>query len=173
MKRAFTVFEILIALAILGVLAAVVIPSLRMVQARAGSAKCLNQLRQLGTALNLYLGDHQMIMPTLKAARGSKEEDVAVIDNTLHTYVSDQRVFACPSDRKQADSTGTSYFWNSLLNGQPASSLNFSLLNLQVSDLSRIPILLDKEGWHHFTPDKVNHLFADGHVTNQLRLFAE
>ena len=42
-----------------------------------------------------------------------------------------------------------------------------------VTDLSKIPVLVDKEGWHKNTEDKVNHLFADGHATKDLRLFAE
>ena len=173
MKRGFTLVELLITISVIALLAAIVIPSLRVVQARGNSAKCLGHLRQLGAALQLYLGENQMIMPTLKMGRLSKDEDLPVIDNTLNRYVDDMRIFTCPADRKEAAASGTSYCWNSLLNGQPVSTLKLVLGPLEIGTLSNIPILFDKEGWHHFTEDKVNHLFADGHVTNQLRLFAE
>jgi len=32
---------------------------------------------------------------------------------------------------------------------------------------------VDKEGWHRVNPTRVNHLFADGHSSNELRLFSE
>jgi prepilin-type processing-associated H-X9-DG protein len=38
-----------------------------------------------------------------------------------------------------------------------------------ITDLSRIPILVDKEGWHKASENRVNHLFADGHVESHKR----
>jgi len=69
-----------------------------------------------------------------------------------------------------AAATGTSYFYNSALGGQRVHSLNFLGL---VDDTSRIPVLVDKEGWHRVNPTRVNHLFADGRTSNELRLFSE
>jgi prepilin-type processing-associated H-X9-DG protein len=34
-------------------------------------------------------------------------------------------------------------------------------------------VIVDKEGWHIRSEDKVNHLFADGHASNHLRLFTD
>lgn len=169
MKRAFTLVEVLVTLGIVAVLAVIVIPSLGMARARADSAKCMANLRNLGAGLNAYLGDHEMKMPVLAAARADKTEEAAVLDNTLNTYLEDPRVFTCPAGRAQAEKTGTSYYWNSALNGQPLAALQF----LWFTDLSKIPLIVDKEGWHQHTDDKVNHLFADGHVTNQLRFAVE
>src|SRR5205085_1001336 len=99
-------------------------------------------LRQLGAGLNLYLGDHNMIMPALQAGRRDKNEDVPVIDNTLNAYVKEPRIFACPADAPGiAAATGTSYYWNVALNGQPLSNLNFLGA---IDDNSHIPILADK-----------------------------
>jgi len=170
MKRAFTLVEMLVTIGVIALLAAIVIPSLAVVRARAESAQCMANLRTLGVALNAYLADNQMRLPPLAAARRDRTEEVAVIDNTLDRYLDDQRVFTCPAGRALARQTGTSYFWNSAVSGQPLASLNFLGF---VTDLSRIPLLVDKEGWHRHTDDKVNHLFADGHATNQLRLFTE
>lgn len=169
MKRAFTLVEILVALGIVAVLAGILLPSIAVARARADSAKCHANLRNLGVALNAYLGDHEMKMPNLAAARADKSEEAEVIDNTLNGYLPDTRAFACPAGRGLAEKTGTSYFWNSALNGQPLAGLQF----LWFTDLGRIPLLVDKEGWHRHTDDKVNHLFADGHVANQLRFSVE
>ena len=169
-KRGFTVIELLVGIAVIALLAGIAIPSLSIARARADAAQCLGNLRSLGAALSLYLGENQMTMPPLAAARANKTEEVAVIDNTLDRYLDSPKVFTCPAGRKIAETTGTSYFWNSALSGQSMGGLNFFGF---VTDLSKIPVLVDKEGWHKNTEDKVNHLFADGHATKDLRLFAE
>ena len=38
-----------------------------------------------------------------------------------------------------------------------------------VDEHSRIPIMADKEGFHPYTKDKVNILYADGHATKELK----
>jgi len=170
MKRAFTLLELLVSIGIIALLAGIAIPSFTMARARADATQCLGNLRSLGLALNSYLAENQMTMPPLAAARASQTEEVAVIDNTLSQYVDSPKVFTCPAGRTLAETTGTSYFWNSALSGQAVASLNFFGF---VTDLSKIPVLVDKEGWHKNTEDKVNHLFADGHATKELRLFTE
>jgi prepilin-type processing-associated H-X9-DG protein len=108
-----------------------------------------------------------MKMPTLQLARSSLNQDVPVIDNTFDKYLNDKRVFICPGDDKNYGvNTGTSYFWNVALNGQAVASLNFLTL---ATESSHIPILSDKEGFHPYLDNKVNILYADGHVTKDLQ----
>ncbi len=168
--RGFTILELLVVIAIVAVLAAIVVPAAGYGMSRADSAKCLGNLRGIGIALNGYLADNNMTMPALAAGRKSLNEDIPVIDNTLAAYTGDGRIFACPADPEQAKKSGTSYYWNSVLSGQPVANLNFLSL---VSDLSKIPVLLDKDGWHRYSENKVNHLFADGHADRDLRLFTD
>jgi len=169
-RRGFTVTELLVVMAVIALLAALLFPVLKSAGAKAKSAQCLGNLRSLGTALNVYLGEHDMKMPELAAGRESKAEEKPVIDTVLLPYVKDARVFACPADRSVAADTGTSYFYNSALAGQPMASLN--LLGLTEAH-SRIPVLLDKEGWHKGGEHATNHLFADGHAGNEWKLIAE
>lgn len=170
MKRspAFTILEILAAVAVLAVLVALAFPVVNSAIGRSRSAACIANLRALGGALQTYLAEHNMTMPDLRAGRVEKAEEIPVIDNTLDKYVDDPRVFACPADPVIAKKSGTSYFWNSALSGQSAASLNFLLV---VTDRSRIPVLLDKENWH--PGGRVNHLFADGSAANSFRLFSD
>lgn len=164
----FTLLELLAVVALVAVLAAVGIPATRSAISRSHSAKCLANLRELGIGLNAWLADNNMTMPLLAAGRKSREEDIPVIDTTLP--VTDRRVFACPADRELAEKTGTSYYWNSVLSGQSAVNLNFLSL---ATDLSKIPVLMDKEGWHRHSENKVNQLFADGHAGNQFTFFTD
>lgn len=166
----FTLLELLAVLAVIGTLAALGIPAIRHGSARADSAKCLVNLRSIGIGLNGWLAENNMRMPSLYAARRSRTDDVPVIDNTLSSFLPDPAVFICPSGKQIGNRTGTSYYWNSALNGQSALNLNFLSL---ATDLSKIPVLVDKEGWHQFSNDRVNHLFADGHASKELRLFTD
>ena len=126
----------------------------------------MSNLRQLGAGLQLYLNEHNMVMRTLGAARADKSTDGAFIDNTLNAYVTNPKVFACPADTKgDAANTGTSYYWNSLLNGQSAGNLH--LLQLP-STQGFIPVLCDKDPFHPYEKSKVNMLYADGHATSEL-----
>jgi len=168
--RAFTLMEIVVVLAIAALLAALGFPAYQRAIARGRATACLSNLRQLGIALNLYLGDHDQTMPELAAGRRAKTENVPALDNTLDRYVPDARVFACPADTAKhfAETTGTSYLWNVALNNQHLASLNFLAV---INDHSRIPLFGDKEGFHDATDHKVNLLYADGHATKDLSFF--
>lgn len=163
----FTIMELLVVIAVIAVLAALAAPLYQRVAESGRSAGCVSNLRQLGAALNLYVSENNNTMPALAAGRKSlEEEDVAVIDNTLDKFVQEKSVFACPADRAgHAQRTGTSYYWNVALNNQSLASLNFFNLT---EEHSRIPILADKEGFHPYTENKVNILYADGHATKNL-----
>jgi type II secretory pathway pseudopilin PulG len=166
----FTMVELAVVAGLIALLAAIAWPALSFANAKARSAGCLANLRGLGLALNLYLSDHGGKMPVLAAARSAAAEDVPVIDTVLAPYAGNPDIFRCPADDRLAAATGTSYFYNSALGGQLIHNLSFLGL---VDDTSRIPVLVDKEGWHHVNPTRVNHLFADGHTSNTLRLFSE
>jgi prepilin-type N-terminal cleavage/methylation domain-containing protein/prepilin-type processing-associated H-X9-DG protein len=168
---AFTIIELLVVIAVIALLAGLAYPAYQRSVASGKAVGCVSNLRQIGVGLNAYLQDNDMIMPVLKIARESTNEDLPVIDNTLDKYLTDRRVLACPADTKDfAGRTGTSYAWNVALNGQPVANLNFLQV---VTDLTHIPIMSDKEGFHPYLNDKVNILYADGHATKDLKFFTE
>lgn len=165
-RSALTILELLVVITIVALLSTLIVPVFQRVVATGRATACIAHLRQIGTGLSAYLADHDNLMPILKTAREQRSDQVPVIDNTLNKYVTDQSVFACPADRKFAAASGTSYVWNVTLNGQTLGNLNFLGV---VAEHSRIPILADKEGFHPYTKDKVNILYADGHATKELK----
>ena len=168
-SRAFTLIEMIVVIAIIGILAAFSYPVYQRSVASGKATACISNLRQLSVGLNAYLNENDMKMPTLQIGRDSVDQDVPVIDNTLDKYITDKRSFACPADNKNlATKTGTSYCWNVALNGQAVANLNFLQL---ATDASRIPVISDKEGFHPYLQDKVNILYADGHATKDVKFF--
>ena len=80
------------------------------------------------------------------------------------------KVFACPSDdQRLSELTGTSYWWNHLLNGQDAEHLNVFGMGFEPH---QIPLLFDKEAFHKARGAAfgVNYLYADGHIQKLLEL---
>jgi len=164
--RGFTLVELIVVMAVIAILAALAYPAtLRGIQA-GKAAGCISNLNSIGVALNLYLGEHRQMMPPLKAGRELVSDDVPVIDNTLNAYARDPGVFACPADNLGiAAKSGTSYYWNSVLSGQSVTNLQF--FNAKGTN-SEIPVISDKQGFHPYTANKVNVLYADGHASQNL-----
>lgn len=54
----FTMIELLVTIAIIAILAALLLPTLNQARESARRTQCLNQLKTLGTAVNLYTDDH-------------------------------------------------------------------------------------------------------------------
>ncbi len=57
--RAFTLVELLTVIAIIGILAAIIIPTVGKVRANARNAQCLSRLRDWGVTIRLYAGDNK------------------------------------------------------------------------------------------------------------------
>ena len=91
------------------------------------------------------------------------------VNTVLSNYLGNMGVLRCPSDNTVYDATGSSYSWNSALNGQDADHLD--LLGLTTNP-HQIPVMMDKEKFHILRGDlrAKNYLFADGHLKNLLEL---
>src|SRR5438045_4118500 len=62
-KAAFTLIELLIVIAIIAVLAALLFPVFAQARDKARQVACLSSLRQIGSALHMYLQDYDERMP--------------------------------------------------------------------------------------------------------------
>lgn len=67
---AFTLVELLVVIAIIAILAGMLLPGLASARERSKRTSCLNQLRQMGVAANIYAADNNDMIPTASYEAG-------------------------------------------------------------------------------------------------------
>ncbi len=107
-KRAFTLIELLIVVAIIGLLAAILFPAFNRVRALGRRTTCASNLKQIGIALEQYAQDYRSY-PVMDAAgtMGStganpggllKDSHCGAWPDKVLPYLKSEKVFECPSN---------------------------------------------------------------------------
>ncbi len=112
-RQAFTLVELLAVIAILGVLAAILIPVVSHVRSTVLSTQCTANLRQIGAGYQQYLNDYQGIVPIGWVNRNGEtniQEKYNLpysggwIDYYYNTIPTEQRVImGCPLQRENKE----------------------------------------------------------------------
>jgi prepilin-type N-terminal cleavage/methylation domain-containing protein/prepilin-type processing-associated H-X9-DG protein len=181
LSRAFTLIELLVVIAIIAMLAALLLPALGRARESGRATGCLSNLRQIGIALQLYVGDNNNRLPFMSDIYPGVPNVHPGPDRVLSNHLCNLNVLACPSDRWPSDKalpvpakgatffdqTGCSFSWNDFLNGQDADHL--SAVGMKF-DPHQMPLMYDKEKFHIARGEgkAKNFLYADGHIKNLL-----
>ena len=94
----FTLIELLVVIAIIGILAAILFPVFAQARDKARQTACLSNMKQIGTAISLYVQDADQSYPLddLETTSEAVWYDISWIKN-VQSYVKSTQVFVCPS----------------------------------------------------------------------------
>lgn len=113
-RAGFTLIELLVVIAIIAILAAILFPVFAQARAKARSATCISNLKQLTLGFVMYSQDYDESFPQWKWDQSYRSGSVNPNDatslwcNAIFPYVKNNGVYKCPEDARNL--TANSFF---------------------------------------------------------------
>lgn len=176
-ENGFTLVELLVVISVIALLLGVLVPVLSKARNSALRTVCQSNLNSIGLGFRMYLDDNAEIMPIATNMPSLELNDDPPITKFLLPYLSDPKVFNCPSDKGQQSTTGQKYFitegssyeYNTRLGGRPVSKSR--PVERHGEKERNIEVMYDYASFHGKAgePGAKNYLYADGHVSDSRR----
>jgi len=112
MRLAFTLIELMVVIAIIAILAGLLFPVFARAKAQAKQSACISNLKQIGDAMVLYMGDSDDLFPSAVDPADKYDSSIwsnfpqfqamipfmPLMSDVLQPYLKSHEVFHCPSD---------------------------------------------------------------------------
>src|SRR5689334_16730599 len=113
-NRAFTLIELLVVIAVIGIISALLLPSISYSKGKAQRAVCTNNLKQTNLGLRMYCDDSADKAPRSPNSKNNYIPNFTEFKRVMKNYVglngsssSRDALFACPADRFYYEFTAT------------------------------------------------------------------
>ena len=189
MRKAFTLIELLVVIAIIAILAALLFPVFAKARERARQTHCVNNMRQIGTAISVYLVDWEQRYPYARDTSAAYYHWGVVAPawyDVLAPYLSSRDLLRCPSDigevhpgQQYVFPPGMPPFWKFMSTSYSypgfGAGLRAEIAGREtgyVKDPAAVWLVWEMRPWHdspsgrfpvEYDPAKMNILYCDGH----------
>jgi prepilin-type N-terminal cleavage/methylation domain-containing protein/prepilin-type processing-associated H-X9-DG protein len=185
----FTLIELLVVIAIIAILAGMLLPVLGRAKEDSVRIKCVNNVKQLGLAMQMYGDDNAALLPMAHGTVLWNATDPPPWSQALAPYFSNTNILLCPSMSQFFSKSPYNYFMGSraayIAAGEMQASVSFKSIELPAQYIltgdCNYPFETTDADPDNYTQDTLfsqaylppqshngwlNVLFGDGHAAN-------